>query len=43
MAAPVLKYGSENWAMIRSERRKIETAEMLFLRCVSEHTLTDHV
>jgi hypothetical protein len=27
-------YGSENWALIRSERRKIDTADMRFLRCL---------
>jgi hypothetical protein len=34
-AAPVLLYGSENWALNGSERRKIEAAEMRFLRHVS--------
>jgi hypothetical protein len=27
--------GSENWALNRSERRKFETVEMRFLKCVS--------
>jgi hypothetical protein len=35
LAAPMLMYGRENWALKRSERRKIETAEMRFLRHVS--------
>jgi hypothetical protein len=32
-------YGSENWDLNRSERRKIETTEMLVFGC----TFTDHV
>jgi hypothetical protein len=36
-------YGSEYWVLNRSERRETETAEMHFLRSVSEYTLTDHV
>jgi hypothetical protein len=39
IAAPVLIYGSKNCSPNRSERRKIETAEMCFLRHVSEYTL----
>jgi hypothetical protein len=31
----MLKHGSENWALDRSERKKIETEEMRFLRRVS--------
>jgi hypothetical protein len=30
IAAPTLLYGSENWALNRSERRKTETAGMRF-------------
>jgi hypothetical protein len=30
ITAFVLLYGSENWALNRSERRKIETTEMRF-------------
>jgi hypothetical protein len=30
IVAPVLMYGSENWALNGSERRKIETSEMCF-------------
>jgi hypothetical protein len=40
-AAPVLMCGSENWALSRSERREIETAQMSFLRRVSGYVLTD--
>ena len=32
MAVPVLMYGSENWSLNRSEKRKIEAAEMRFFR-----------
>jgi hypothetical protein len=32
MAVPVLMYGSKNWSLKRSEKRKIETVEMRFLR-----------
>jgi hypothetical protein len=32
MAVPVLMYGSENWFLNRSDKRKIEAAEMRFLR-----------
>jgi hypothetical protein len=43
MAVPVLLYGCENWALNRVNRRKIETAEIKFLRLVSEYTLRDEV
>jgi hypothetical protein len=43
IAAPVLMYGNENWALNRSERRKVVTAEIRFLKRVSGYTLTDHV
>jgi hypothetical protein len=37
-------YGHDNWALNRSERREIETAEMGTLKwCVSGYTLTDNV
>jgi hypothetical protein len=42
MAVPVL-YGCENWALNRVDRRKIETAEMKFLRRVAVYTLRDEV
>ena len=32
MAVPALMYGSENWSLNRSDKRKIEAAEMRFLR-----------
>jgi hypothetical protein len=36
-------YGSEYWALNRSERKETEAAEIRFLRPVSGYTLTDHV
>ena len=32
MAVPVLMYGCEKWSQNRSDKRKIEAAEMRFLR-----------
>ena len=32
MAVPVLMYGSENWSLSRSGKRKTEAAEISFLR-----------
>jgi hypothetical protein len=43
MTVPVLLYGCENWALKRVDRRKIETAEMKFLRRVAGFTLRDEV
>jgi hypothetical protein len=36
-------YGSENWVLNRSEGRKIETADVPFLRRVSGYMLRKHV
>jgi hypothetical protein len=36
-------YFIENWALNRVDRRKIETAEMKFLRRVTGYTLRDEV
>ena len=41
MAFPMLTYACENWTLNRSDRRKIETAEMKFLRSVAGYTLFD--
>ena len=41
MAVPVLMYGSENWSLNRSDKRKIETAEIRFLKPMAEYTLLD--
>ena len=43
MAVPVLMYGSENWSLNRSDKRKIEAAEMIFLRPMAGYTLLDKV
>jgi hypothetical protein len=32
MAVPVLMYGSENWAINRSDKQKIESAEIKFFK-----------
>jgi hypothetical protein len=37
--ALVFMYGTENWALNRSDRKKIETAEILFLRHVPGNVL----
>ena len=34
-------YGSENWSLNRSDKRKIEAAEMRFLRPMTGYTLWD--
>ena len=41
MAVPVLMYASENWSLNRSDKRKIESAEMRFLRPMAGYTLWD--
>ena len=41
MAVPVLMYGSENWSLNRPDKRKIEAAEMRFLRPMVGYTLLD--
>ena len=41
MAVPVLMYGSENWSLNRSDKRKIEAAEMRFLRQMAGYSLWD--
>jgi hypothetical protein len=39
----MLKYGREKWALNRSERRNIETAETRFIRRIHVHACADHV
>ena len=39
MAVPVPMYGSENWSLNRLDKRKIEAAEMKFLRSTAGCTL----
>jgi hypothetical protein len=41
MAVPTLLYGCETWELNRSDERKIETADMRFLRHVAGHTRRD--
>ena len=41
MAVPVLMYGSENWSLNRSDKRKLKAAEMRFLRPTAGYTLLD--
>ena len=41
MAVPVLMYGSKNWSLNGSDKRKIEAAEMRFLRPTAGYTLWD--
>ena len=41
MAVPVLMYGSENWSLNRSDKWKIEAAEMKFLRPIAGYTFWD--
>ena len=41
MAVPVLMYGSENWSLNRSDKRKIEADEMRFSRPTAGYTLLD--
>ena len=41
MAVPVLMYGSENWSLNRSDKKKIEAVEMRCLRPMAGYTLGD--
>ncbi|KAJ4431286.1 hypothetical protein ANN_19883 [Periplaneta americana] len=41
MAVPTLTYASDNWTLNRADRRKIETAEMKFLRSIAGVTILD--
>ena len=41
MAVSVLMNDSENWSLNRSDKRKIEAAEMRFLRLTAGYTLLD--
>jgi hypothetical protein len=38
---PKLTYASENWTINRSDKKKIESAEMQFLRSVAAYTVLD--
>jgi hypothetical protein len=39
LVVPAFLYGSENWTLTESQRRRIEAAEMKLLRSVAGHTL----
>ena len=41
MAVPVLMYGSKNWSLNRSYKRKIEADELRFLKPMAGHTILD--
>jgi hypothetical protein len=41
MAVPMLTYASENWTINLSDKKKIESAEMKFLRSVAGCTVLD--
>jgi hypothetical protein len=42
LVLPTLLYGSENWTLTASQRRKIEAADMKLLRPLEGYTLYDH-
>jgi len=42
LVLPTFLYGSENWTLTASRRRRIETAEMKLLRPLAGHTFNDH-
>ena len=42
MNHPTFLYGSENWTITASQRRRIEAAEMKLLRPLAGYTLYDH-
>jgi hypothetical protein len=41
MAVPMLTYARENWTINRSDKKKIESAEIKFLRSVARYNLLD--
>jgi hypothetical protein len=41
MAVNMLTYASKNWTINWSDKKKIESAEMKFLRSVAGHTILD--
>ena len=42
LVLPRFLYGSENWTLTASQRRRIEAAEMKLLRPLTGYTLYDH-
>lgn len=43
LAVPTLTYGCENWAMKKSDKRRITSAEMRFMRRTAGITLNDRI
>ena len=42
LIVPTFLYGSENWTLTASQRRRIAAAEMKLLRPLAGHTFNDH-
>jgi len=42
LVLPTFLYGSENWTLAASQRRRIEAAEMKLLRPLAGHTFNDY-
>jgi hypothetical protein len=42
LVLPIFLYGSENWTLTASQRRRIEAAEMKLLRSLAGYALYDH-
>ena len=42
LVLPTFLYGSENWTLTASQRRRIEAAEMKLLRLLAGYTIYDH-
>ena len=42
ISVPVLMYGCENWSLNISDKRKIEAAELRFLRSMAGYTVCDN-
>jgi len=42
LVLPTFLYGSENWTLTASQRRRIEAVEMKLLRLLAGYTLYDH-
>ena len=41
MAIPLVTYECENWTLNRIDRRRIETAEITFLRLLAGYSILD--
>ena len=42
LVLPTFLYGSGNWTLTATQRRRIEAAEMKLLRPLADYTLYDH-